>query len=86
MDRRDSCRLNKLVFNDSKGARMASYFDFDVKNKIIRCRLVGLVTDDSLREHYRTIAQHVVARASRSLWLSERTYLEGLLRAGRFVK
>ena len=66
MDRRDSCRLNKLVFNDSKGARMASYFDFDVKNKIIRCRLVGLVTDDSLREHYRTIAQHVAERPTYS--------------------
>jgi hypothetical protein len=37
---------------------MSSHFDFDKKNKTIRCRVEGRVTDGSLREHYRTIAQH----------------------------
>jgi hypothetical protein len=45
---------------------MASYFDFDIKNKIIRCRVEGIVTDRSLREHYRTIAQHGAERPTYS--------------------
>jgi hypothetical protein len=45
---------------------MASYFDFDIKNKIIRCRVEGIVTDRSLREHYRMIAQHGAERPTYS--------------------
>ncbi|MGA8036698.1 MAG: hypothetical protein WB985_12085 [Candidatus Acidiferrales bacterium] len=41
---------------------MPSHFDFDFDNKIIRCRVDGVVTDDSLREHYREIAAHGAAR------------------------
>jgi hypothetical protein len=45
---------------------MASYFDFDTKNRIVRCRVEGIVTDASLREHYGTIAQHGAKRPTYS--------------------
>lgn len=37
---------------------MAHRFDFDLKNKIIRCRVDGVVTDESLRKYYRACAAH----------------------------
>jgi hypothetical protein len=37
---------------------MAHRFDFDVKNRIIRCRVDGIVTDESLRKFYRACAAH----------------------------
>jgi len=31
---------------------MACKFDFDLNNKIIRCRIDGIVTDETLKEYY----------------------------------
>jgi hypothetical protein len=33
-------------------------FDFDPKNRILRCRLHGRVTDEVLKECYRAMAEH----------------------------
>jgi hypothetical protein len=45
---------------------MTFYFDLDVKNKIIRCRMEGTVTDETLKAHYRAIAQHGAERPTYS--------------------
>ncbi len=37
---------------------MPYHFDFDLSNKIIRCRFDGLITDDTLKEFYATASKH----------------------------
>lgn len=41
-------------------------FDFDGKNKIIRCRIEGPVTDQALRAYYAACAKHGSARPAYS--------------------
>lgn len=37
---------------------MPFHFDFDLSNKIIRCRFNGLITDDNLKEFYETASKY----------------------------
>jgi CheY-like chemotaxis protein len=37
---------------------MSCIFDFDLTNKIIRCRLDGIVTDETLKEYYRFCSKY----------------------------
>ena len=37
---------------------MACKFDFDLNNKIIRCRIDGIVTDETLKEYYRLCSKY----------------------------
>ena len=37
---------------------MFCVFDFDLNNKIIRCRIDGVVTDETLKEYYRLCSKH----------------------------
>jgi hypothetical protein len=38
---------------------MPHQFDFDSTHRILRCRFVGCVSDEELREYYRTAAQYI---------------------------
>jgi hypothetical protein len=37
---------------------MPYHFDFDLSNKIIRCRFEGLISDETLREYYKIASQY----------------------------
>ena len=37
---------------------MFCVFDFDLNNKIIRCRIDGVVTDETLKEYYRLCSKY----------------------------
>jgi hypothetical protein len=37
---------------------MSCQFDFDPRNRILRCRLKGHITDDVLKEYYRDVAAY----------------------------
>ena len=37
---------------------MACKFDFDLNNKIIRCRIDGIVTDETLKEYYKLCSKY----------------------------
>jgi hypothetical protein len=37
---------------------MACEFDFDLNNKIIRCRIDGIVTDETLKEYYKLCSKY----------------------------
>ena len=37
---------------------MSCIFDFDLTNKIIRCRIDGIVTDETLKEYYRLCSKY----------------------------
>jgi hypothetical protein len=45
---------------------MSFSFDFDDKTKIIRCRISGVVTDQSLRDYYQACAKHGAERPTYS--------------------
>jgi hypothetical protein len=45
---------------------MALSFDFDHANKIIRCQIAGLVTDQSLTDYYHEMSRHGAERPTYS--------------------
>jgi hypothetical protein len=61
--RRHRVNSAKLACNR---APMSFSFDFDDKNKIIRCRISGVVTDQSLRDYYQACAKHGAERPTYS--------------------
>ena len=44
----------------TEGSSMACYFEFDSSNSILRCRLEGDVTDESLKECYKMAGKYAV--------------------------
>jgi hypothetical protein len=60
------------------GCKMPYDFEFDSANRLLRCRFVGKITDEALREYYRAAAKYSALTDAHAsvLDMSSVTFLE----------